>query len=108
MSDNTDPTTAEPAAAAPTDKPQKDTGKILLRALLMLVVAVFMALAENVLILIALIQALWMLFTGAPNGAVRDFGTSLGTWMKQAANFQSAATEDKPFPWTPWPAAEKA
>jgi hypothetical protein len=107
MSDNTDPTTQSGGAAPSTGGPKSETGKTLMRALLMLVVAVFMALAENVLILIALIQALWMLFTGAPNAAVRDFGTSLGTWMKQAAQFQSVATEDKPFPWAPWPAPEK-
>lgn len=103
MSDNTDPATQSSGAAMPAGEAKKDPGKTLMRALLMLVIAVFMALAENVLILIALIQALWMLFTGAPNVAVRDFGTSLGEWMKQAARFQSVATEEKPFPWTPWP-----
>ena len=107
MTDNTDPETQPAEAAAPAAEARKDTGKTLMRALLMLVVAIFMALAENVLILIAIIQALWMLFTGAPNAAVRDFGTSLGEWMKQAARFQSVATEEKPFPWTPWPAPEK-
>jgi hypothetical protein len=85
-----------------------DTGATLKRALIMLAFAIFTAIAENVLLLIALVQALWMLFTGAPNAWVRDFGKSLSVWIADVAKFQSVASEERPFPWKPWPKPNEA
>ena len=110
MSDTPDPACTGPdATAAPAAPPfqgsARDTKNTLIRAVLMIVFAVFIAVAENLLILIALAQALWLLFTGRPNAAVREFGASLALWLQQAARFQCVASEDKPFPWAPWPKA---
>lgn len=85
-----------------------DAGNTLKRALIMLAFAIFTAIAENVLILIALIQVLWMLFTGQPNAWVRDFGKSLSVWIGEVTRFQSVASEERPFPWKKWPDSNEA
>lgn len=103
-----EPEPAEAAAAeaaepkAPRRKP-REYGRIVTRGLMMLVFVIFVALAEYVLILLAVLQFAWMLLTGQPNEALKNFGRSLAEWMAEAARFQSAASEDKPFPWKSWP-----
>jgi hypothetical protein len=36
-----------------------------------------------------------------PNAEIAAFGKRLGLWLAQAARFQTAASEDKPWPWAP-------
>ena len=38
---------------------------------------------------------------GKPNEQIAAFGNSLGSWLAKAAKFQTAASEDKPWPWSP-------
>ena len=92
-------------ATSPTDTPAapKDSGKTLTRGALMLVFLVLTSLARYVTIVIALIQFGWMLFTGGPNVWLRGFGASLAVWIADTTRFLSAASDDKPFPWKPWP-----
>ena len=85
-----------------------DTTRALTRAFFMLVFAIFIAVAKNVLILIAVVQALWLLLTGHPNAWVRDFGKSLSVWLGEVARFQSVASDERPFPWKKWPEADEA
>ena len=95
-----------PEAAAAPEKPKRkarDYGRIVTRGLMMIVFVIFVALAEYVLILVAVVQFAWMLLTGQPNEAIKSFGRSLAEWMAEAARFQSAVSEDKPFPWKSWP-----
>ena len=54
----------------------------------------------------AIVQFGWMLFTGRPNDLLRDFGQSLSRWLRQAAAFVTCASEERPFPWAPWPRAD--
>lgn len=77
-----------------------------LRGLFMLLVIVGYGVAQAVLNLMALLQFGWLLFTGSPNRQIAQFGASLAKWFAEAARFLSAASEAKPFPWAPWPAAE--
>ena len=36
-----------------------------------------------------------------PNAEIAAFGKRLGLWLAHAARFQTAATDDKPWPWAP-------
>lgn len=75
---------------------------IWMRGLLMLVFAFFFGVAETVLAICAVFQFLWMLFNKSPNQAIINFGESLARWLARVVQFQTGATEDLPFPWSPW------
>ncbi|MEO1552160.1 MAG: DUF4389 domain-containing protein [Pseudomonadota bacterium] len=89
-------TTPEHEDAAPGQRP-------FLRGLYMLLFVLLFALAETLLTIIAVLQFLWLVFTGAPNSQVRLFGHGLSQWMAAVGEFQACETEDKPFPFAPWP-----
>ena len=74
-----------------------------LRGLFMLLFLIFFGVAETLLGLLALLQFLWLIVTGGPNDMLRRFGASLALWLAEAARFQACVTEEKPFPWKPWP-----
>ena len=78
----------------------------LMRGLYMLAFILLFALAETVLTIIAVLQFLWLLFTGHRNDALRDFGASLSIWMGDVARFQACDTDEKPFPWDRWPPSD--
>lgn len=88
----------------------KDMGEVVyerqspiwMRGLYMIVFAIFFAIAETVLGVLALVQFFWMLFAGERNQAIADFGQSLGLWIRRVVEFQTGASEEKPFPWAPW------
>ena len=94
-----------------TDHDTQDTAQVAargtwLRGLYMLAFIILFAVAETVLGLIAIVQFLWLLFTGHRNEALKDFGASLSIWMGDVARFQACDTEEKPFPWDRWPPSE--
>ncbi len=80
--------------------------EVWLRGLFMLLFVIGLGAGQAILNLVALLQFGWLLFTGGPNRQRAQFGKSLAKWLAEAARFQSAASEDKPFPWAPWPTAE--
>ena len=65
-------------------------------------------LTDIVLITIAFLQTLLNLLTGEPSESLRDFGKSLGIYLKQISEFLSYASEEKPFPFSDWPQAKSA
>jgi hypothetical protein len=71
------------------------------RGLLMLLFGI----GQAVLNAIAVVQFLWLLFTREPNNHLVRFGNSLVIWLADVARFQTCATDEKPFPWRPWPQA---
>ena len=73
-----------------------------LRGFQMIVVAIMMWVAGWVLGLSALLQFGWLLFTGKRNDQIAGFGSDLANWFLRAVRFQTAKSEDKPFPWAPW------
>ncbi len=77
-----------------------------LRGLWMLIFIIFFGIAETLLGILALVQFIWLIATGGPNRALRDFGAALGHWMQDVARFQCCASDDKPFPWGKWPSTE--
>lgn len=72
------------------------------RLLFMVLVAILIGLAQTVLHVATLIQFITMLMDkGRPNATLAAFGVSLGQWLARAARFQTAQTDDKPWPWSP-------
>ena len=75
------------------------------RGLFMLLFAIAFGIGQAVLNAITIVQFLWLLFTREPNSPLVRFGNSLSMWLGDIARFQTCATDEKPFPWRPWPKA---
>ena len=82
----------------------KDTSAVLTRALFMLLFAVIWGVAEMVLGAVAIIQLVLLLVSKQANAQLLKFGRSLSEYLYQIARFQTFASEEKPFPFSDWPA----
>jgi hypothetical protein len=72
------------------------------RILWILVIAAMIYMAYTLLVVVAVVQVIIMLTSnGRPNEELADFGSMVGAWIAKAARFQSAASDIKPWPWTP-------
>ncbi len=89
--------TAEPAAETGSRRP------IWIRGAFMLFFLFAFGLGQTLLAATAVIQFLSLLITRKPNAFLTNFGRSLSAWLAQTARFQSAASDERPFPWAPWP-----
>lgn len=94
----------------PTTKPVVETRKsslgdsaVWMRGLYMLLLALAFGVAQTLLCVTAVVQFLWLLFTGEVNGQLAKFGSSLSRWFADTARFLTGASEVKPFPWAAWP-----
>ena len=74
------------------------------RGLFMLLFAAAFSIGHVILNALAVVQFLWLLFSGQPNRHLAGFGRPLAAWLGAAARFLSCASEEKPFPLQPWPA----
>ena len=73
-----------------------------LRLLSMVIIGVMLSIAQTILIAAAVIQFVLMLTRqGKPNTELAWFGKRLGDWLAKAALYQTAADDEKPWPWTP-------
>lgn len=93
----------------PVSEPRKSTfgdTAVWLRGLYMLLFVFAFGIAQTLLCVTAIVQFLWLLFTGEANAQLSRFGSSLSRWFSDASRFLTTASEVKPFPWGPWPAAE--
>lgn len=79
---------------------------IWLRGLFMLLMALAYHVAGTLVLIVAVIQFVMALLTGAPNVRLVSFGRSLGRYFQQLVNFLTFATEQIPFPFSEWPADE--
>ncbi len=77
--------------------------KLWVRALLMLLLAAAFQLAASVLLFLCLLQLVLAAATSAPNPRLQQLGRSLGRYLLQIAEFESFASEELPFPFSPWP-----
>ncbi len=75
------------------------------RGLLMLLFVIAFGLAQMLLNALAIVQFVWLLVKREPNQPVAGFGMSLSKWLADVAQFLTCATDEKPFPWRPWPQA---
>ncbi len=88
----------------PNASPTSETGRksVWLRGLMMVIIALMIGAAQSILFLATLVQFVLMLLDkGQPNAQLAHFGELVGKWMAKAARFQTAKTEDKPWPFSP-------
>ena len=78
-------------------------GSIWLRLIFMIVFAVAFNVAEFVILVIVVFQFLASLFTREPNDRLTRFGRTMALYVQQVIEFLTFATEEKPFPFSPWP-----
>ena len=83
-------------------KPEEPMRESLISRLIhMIVIAVMMSFVGTIVGVLAVFQFVIMLFNGrAPNPRLADLGTDVGIWFAKAARYQTAASEDKPWPWS--------
>lgn len=89
---------------APDPKPSR--ADVWMRGLFMLLFMIGFWVGQSLLNLLAFVQFLWLVFTRERNQFLGSFGSSLSTWLSQVGRFLSCATDEKPFPWRPWPPAD--
>jgi hypothetical protein len=68
-------------------------------------IGLFVALnvAEFIILIIAVFQFLACVFAGGPNTQLVRFGRNLGRYIQQIAAYVTYASDEKPFPFAPWP-----
>ncbi len=76
---------------------------IWLRLVYMIVLSVAFNLAEFITFAVVAFQFLASLFTGQPNDRLTRFGRNLARYFQQITVYLTFTTEEKPFPFTPWP-----
>jgi hypothetical protein len=76
---------------------------IWLRLVFMIVLSVAFNVAEIITFAVVVFQFLASLFTGQPNDRLAHFGRNLGRYFQQITVYLTFTTEEKPFPFTPWP-----
>lgn len=78
---------------------------IVLRVLWMLVFLLVWQVAQLVLGGLVLVQLIYRLVYGGPNGGLMNFGDTLSQYLAQIGRFGSFHTEQKPWPFADWPAS---
>lgn len=76
-----------------------------IRGLLMLLFVFVFELVQLATGLMAVVQFVVLLVTGAPNEQLRRVGAALAVYSEEIVAFLTCATEDVPFPFSPWPRA---
>ncbi len=79
-----------------------------LRLAYMILFAVLFYLAEIVLVVVAVLQFLWKLFSAKTNPRLTSFGEELGRYLYQIVRFLTFNSEQMPFPLADWPGAAPA
>jgi hypothetical protein len=77
--------------------------RIWARLFFMMVLSLAFNVAELITFVVVAFQFLASLFTGEPNDQLTRFGRNLARYLQQITVFLTFATEEKPFPFTPWP-----
>ncbi|MDT8316755.1 MAG: DUF4389 domain-containing protein [bacterium] len=76
---------------------------IWIRGIYMLLFALIYSIAEIVFTAVAVFQFLTALVTGRPNELLLNFGQSLSTYIYQTVQFFTFNSDEKPYPFSPWP-----
>jgi hypothetical protein len=77
-----------------------------LRGLFIVIFAVIYSVAEVVLVAVVAFQFLATLFAGETNARLRAFALSLAAFIYQIVAYVTFNSDEKPFPFGPWPASE--
>lgn len=79
-----------------------------LRLLFMIVIVLLYGISRIVLGAVVVLQFLWVLFTGEPNGRLTGLGQSLATYTYQIVRYLTFNTDSRPFPFDDdWPAPSR-
>jgi hypothetical protein len=79
-----------------------------MRLLWIIILSLLIPIANSVLTAATVLQFILMVLNKKqPNTQVAWFGHSLGDWLAKAARFQTAASEEKPWPWSPFTDAKR-
>ena len=76
---------------------------LVLRVLWMLVFLLVWQVAQLVLGGLVLVQLVYRVVYGAPNGGLMNFGDSLSLYLAQIGRFGTFNTDEKPWPFADWP-----
>jgi hypothetical protein len=79
------------------------SGDIWGRGLYMLLFVGAYSIAELIVIVLSLYQFVSVLFTGRANEPLLQFGKNLSVYIYEILEFQTFNTEQRPFPFSPWP-----
>ncbi len=85
------------------NKSQPFSPAIWRRGLYMLICAFLYNIAEIVVVAVAILQFLSKLVTGEENKQLKLFGKGLSLFFFQTMQFLTFNSEEKPFPFNPWP-----
>ncbi len=77
-----------------------------MRGLFMLLFVFLLVVARVVTGAVVVIQFLFTVFTGQCNDNLREFGANLAMYVYQTLLFVTYNSEDKPFPFAPWPSRD--
>ena len=80
----------------------KDTNQWM-RVLYMILFGFIFYVATGVLFLITIVQAIFALLTGSANENITKFGGDVSRYIYQITQFWTYNSEEKPFPFSPWP-----
>ena len=73
------------------------------RLLYMFLFLVILNIAELIILVIVVAQFIGYLATGQTNQYLRQFSRSLAKYIGDAIRYVTFCSEDKPFPFRPWP-----
>lgn len=74
----------------------------------MLLFAVLLMAARLVITLVVIVQFLLVLFIGSDNQNLRNLGQGLAKWVYETVMFLTFNSEEKPFPFSEWPAIDES
>ena len=85
-------------------QPERPKGESLWwRLLWLVIIAALISLGQTLLFALAVVQLILMAANSRRrNAEIASFGARLGGWLAKAAKFQTAASEEKPWPWSPF------
>ena len=74
-----------------------------IRVVYMILFAVIFNIVEFVIAVVAVVQFLSRLFTGKVNQQLQGLGHGVGAYVNEITQFLTYHTDDKPYPFAPWP-----
>ena len=74
-----------------------------MRVVYMILFAVIFNIVEFVIAVVAVVQFLSTLFTGKVNQQLQALGHGVGAYVNEITRFLTYHTDDKPYPFAPWP-----
>lgn len=78
-----------------------------IRGVFMLLFAFFLSVAKLVAGAVVVVQFLFTVFTGEINDNLKQFGLGLSRYVFQIMMYLTYNSEEKPFPFKPWPGEEE-